>query len=140
LAAGRVGASSKNKATVARAGEVLSAESTEGGSAGTPRLRSRHASSDSSPPFSVDRHMSRIPTFRTIEEVAEFWDTHDLMDFEDELEIVTDVKFVPVHAENAITLVFDDATLAELTSRAHEQNTSPTSLARQWVMERLHKR
>lgn len=83
---------------------------------------------------------SRIPTFRTIEEEAAFWDTHDLMEFEDEIEIVTDVKFVPADAANTIMLVFDDATLAELTSRAHEQNTSPTVLARQWVMERLHRR
>jgi hypothetical protein len=37
---------------------------------------------------------SRIPTFSTIEEEAEFWDTHDITEFEDELELVTDVRFV----------------------------------------------
>jgi len=37
---------------------------------------------------------SRIPTFKTIEEEAEFWDTHSIEEFADELETVTDVKFV----------------------------------------------
>ncbi|MGH2531500.1 MAG: CopG family antitoxin [Thermomicrobiales bacterium] len=83
---------------------------------------------------------SRISTCCTIEEEAEFWDTHDLMDFEDEIEWVTDVKFVPAEDAHAITLIFDDASLAELTSRAREQNTDPTLLARQWVLERLHRR
>ena len=38
--------------------------------------------------------MSRIPKFKTDKEIAEFWDTHDLVDFEDELEIAKDVVFV----------------------------------------------
>jgi len=37
---------------------------------------------------------SRIPTFSKIEEEAEFWDNHDITEFEDELELVTDVTFV----------------------------------------------
>lgn len=37
---------------------------------------------------------SRIPTFKTIEEEAEFWDTHSSEDYADELETVTDVKFI----------------------------------------------
>ncbi|MGH2557502.1 MAG: CopG family antitoxin [Thermomicrobiales bacterium] len=84
--------------------------------------------------------VSRIPTFRTIEEEAEFWDTHDLMDFENEIEWVTDVKFVPADLSSAITLVFDEASLAELNTRAQKLDTTPSSLARQWVLERLHQR
>ena len=37
---------------------------------------------------------SRIPSFQGIEEEAEFWDTHDSTEFEDEFEQVTDVRFV----------------------------------------------
>lgn len=37
---------------------------------------------------------SRIPAFSSTEEEAEFWDTHDSAEFEDEFETVTDVKFV----------------------------------------------
>ncbi len=32
---------------------------------------------------------SRIPTFQTYQEEAEFWDTHDTTDFEDEFRPVT---------------------------------------------------
>lgn len=33
--------------------------------------------------------MARIPRFRTLEEAAEFWDTHDLEDYVDDTEPVT---------------------------------------------------
>ena len=50
------------------------------------------------------RPKSRIPTFKTIEEAAEFWDTHSLADFEDELEEVADVRFVRAEPKPSITV------------------------------------
>ena len=38
---------------------------------------------------------SKLPRIDSIQELAEFWDTHDLTDFEDELEEVTELVFVP---------------------------------------------
>ena len=38
--------------------------------------------------------MARIPKFKTDEEIAEFWDTHDLTDFEEELRPAKDIVFV----------------------------------------------
>lgn len=38
-------------------------------------------------PLRQARPKSRIPHFKTIEEEAEFWDTHDLTEFEDEFEL-----------------------------------------------------
>jgi len=35
----------------------------------------------------------RIPQTDSIQELAQFWDTHDVTDFEDELEEVTDTVF-----------------------------------------------
>ena len=35
-----------------------------------------------------ERKKSRIPEFKTIEEEAEFWDTHDTTDYEDEFKPV----------------------------------------------------
>jgi hypothetical protein len=43
---------------------------------------------------------SRIPTFSTIQEEAEFWDNHEITEFEEELELVTDVKFVKASPRN----------------------------------------
>lgn len=40
---------------------------------------------------------SRIPTFKTIEEEAAFWDTHSSEEFADELTPVENVKFVKAH-------------------------------------------
>lgn len=37
--------------------------------------------------------MGRTPNIDSIEEFATFWDTHDLMDFEDELEEVEETVF-----------------------------------------------
>jgi hypothetical protein len=48
---------------------------------------------------------SRIPTFKTIEEEAAFWDTHSSEEFADELTPVEDVKFVKAHQKKALTLV-----------------------------------
>jgi CopG antitoxin of type II toxin-antitoxin system len=37
----------------------------------------------------------RLPQIDSIQELAHFWDTHDLTDFEDELEEVTEPVFEP---------------------------------------------
>jgi hypothetical protein len=80
---------------------------------------------------------SRIPTFRTAEEAAEFFDTHDMGDYPDDWEEVTDVRFEAALPENGIWLHLHGETLAELTKRARAQRMSPASLARRWILERL---
>ncbi len=45
---------------------------------------------------------SRIPTFKTIEEEAAFWDTHSSEEFADELTPIEDVKFVKARSEKAL--------------------------------------
>lgn len=80
---------------------------------------------------------SRIPTFATIEEEAEFWDTHDMTDFDDEFEDVTDVRFVRVADKDSVIVQFDEPTLAALKERAFAQEIGVSSLVRRWVMERL---
>lgn len=80
---------------------------------------------------------SLIPAFRSVEEEAEFWDTHDSTEFEDEFEEVTDVKFVAAQPKEQVVLTFDDDVLAALTAKARALKTSPTTLARRWILERL---
>ncbi len=78
---------------------------------------------------------SRIPEFKTIEEEAEFWDTHDLTDYRDE--------FKPVQSQVAdklfdrVTIPIDADTLAQLDDLAREEELNATALARRWVLERL---
>ena len=85
---------------------------------------------------------SRIPRFKTIEEEAEFWDTHDLSEFEEELEEVKDVQFVVSRGrpKKAITVRVDEETLATLTKEATEQGIGPSTLVRMWILEHLRKR
>lgn len=78
---------------------------------------------------------SRIPKFASIEEEAQFWDTHDTTDFEDEFRPVK-VRFAKNLSEG-ITVRLDTETLAKLRSLANEKGIGPTTLARMWILERL---
>lgn len=82
---------------------------------------------------------SRIPTFRTIEEEAEFWDTHSTAEFEDEFEEVSDVQFVVTRArpKKGITVRLEEDSLAVLREEARAKGIGPSTLIRMWVLERL---
>ena len=76
-----------------------------------------------------------IPEFKSREEEAEFWHTHDLADYWDEFRPVK-VRFAKNLSEG-ITIRLDHGTLAKLRTRAHEKGIGPTTLARMWILERL---
>jgi len=88
-------------------------------------------------PGSAKTVKSRIPTFETIEEEAEFWDTHDSTEFEDEFEEVHDVRFVPGRLPNSIVVQFDKPTLDALTERAFARGIGLSTLVREWIEQRL---
>ena len=82
-----------------------------------------------------ERKKSRIPEFKTIEEEAEFWDTHDTTDYEDEFKPVK-VRFADKLFDR-VTIPVDTDTLAQLDALASEEELNATALARRWVLERL---
>lgn len=82
--------------------------------------------------------MSRIPTFKTIEEEADFWNTHSLADFEDEIEEVPDVYFVRGGPTKTMTVRLDTDTFAALSQQAHDLGVAPSRLARLWLSQRVH--
>lgn len=81
------------------------------------------------------RKRSRIPKFKSYEEEAEWWDTHDTTEFEDE--------FKPVKLEFAKPLVhilgvrLDAKTIDLLAKLGSEMGVGPSTLVRMWVMEKL---
>lgn len=77
----------------------------------------------------------RIPEFKSIEEEAEFWDTHDTTEFEDEFRPVK-ARFANNLSEG-LTIRLDPETLSKLRQKAHEQGIGPTTLIRMWVIEHL---
>lgn len=82
---------------------------------------------------------SRIPHFKTVQEEADFWDTHSLADFEDELEEVSDVQFVVTRAKTkrGITVRFEEDLLDTLRTEARAKGIGPSTLIRMWVLEHL---
>ena len=85
---------------------------------------------------------SRIPHFATVEEAAEFWDTHDSTEFEDELEDVTDVRFVVTRTQRkkGITIRLAEDQLDLLRREAAAKGIGPSTWARMLILEHLHRK
>jgi len=86
------------------------------------------------------RRASRIPRFHSVDEAAAFWQTHSVADYQDELEIVPNVKFVRAQPKKAITVRLSEEVLAALTELAQEQGVGPSTLARMLIAESLRAR
>jgi hypothetical protein len=78
----------------------------------------------------------RIPEFKNIEEEAEFWDTHSVLDSPDEFEYV---GFVPLKPKKdaPISIRLDHADRVRLKAEAEKMGIGPSTLARIWIKERL---
>jgi hypothetical protein len=78
--------------------------------------------------------MKHLPKTDSISELAEFWQTHDLTDFEDELEEVMTPVFQRLDLFQ-VRLSASDARV--LRSKARKAHISEGELVSQWVHERL---
>ncbi len=83
------------------------------------------------------RPASRIPEFKSIEEEAEWWDTHDITDYLDELRPVQLRVSPTFRSVYRMTLELDLADWQELSQRASAQGSEPAELAAGWVTDRL---
>jgi len=79
---------------------------------------------------------SRIPRFETYEEEAEFWDTHDTTEFEEEFEPV-EATFAQSLVRRGLTVPLDTQTVELLQRLAREKETEPAMLVRSWILDRL---
>ncbi|MFN8492080.1 MAG: CopG family antitoxin [Caldilineaceae bacterium] len=73
----------------------------------------------------------------SIEALAQFWDTHDVTDFDDELEEVTAPVF---ERKSGITIQIElpEKELKAIQRIAQEQRIDDTTLIRNWVLEKLY--
>ena len=78
--------------------------------------------------------MTNIPKIDSIQELAEFWDNHDLTDFEDQLEEVTEPVF---EREYIVEIGLLDRDLQEIKRMANLQGINYKDLIRAWVMEKV---
>ncbi len=77
----------------------------------------------------------QIPQIDSIEELAHFWDTHDLTDFENQLEEVTAPVF---EREAKVTVQLQPEEVQAVKKIAASKGVDDTELIRQWVLEKLH--
>jgi hypothetical protein len=79
----------------------------------------------------------KIPDTDSIEELARFWDTHDLTDYEDEMQEVTDLVVErPLGMVLRIRLDPQEAQAVETLAKA--KGKDEVALVREWVLERIH--
>ena len=83
------------------------------------------------------KEKSRIPHFKSVEEEAAFWDSHDSTEFEDEFVEVDDVQFVKAAPKKVLTVRLEEPTLRDLRRIAKQKGIGPSTLARMWILERL---
>ncbi len=76
----------------------------------------------------------RLPQTDSIQELAKFWDTHDLTDFEDELEEVGGRVF---EREAEITVHLETKQAEAVRKMAESRGVADSELIRQWVLERI---
>jgi len=77
-----------------------------------------------------------FPETDSIAELAQFWDTHDLTDFEDQLEEVTEPVF-----ERKTTTIWVSLQPQEVEAArriADSQGVEFSALIRSWVLEKLY--
>lgn len=78
--------------------------------------------------------MKPIKPFKTLEEEADFWDTHSVVE---EINEGTLVGFHQARKTGSITLRIDPKSLQKLRGEAFKKGVGPTTLIRMWVMEKL---
>ncbi len=79
---------------------------------------------------------AKLPHTDSIEELARFWDTHDVTDFEDELEEVSEPVFVR-RPSSTMAFRLEPQEQEAVKRLAQARGVADTDLVREWVLERL---
>lgn len=76
----------------------------------------------------------KVPAFNSIQEEMEFWDTHDTIDFADDL---SEATYIPAKKEAPISIRLSTSDRARLRAEADKMGIGPSTLARIWIKEKL---
>jgi len=79
---------------------------------------------------------TKLPTTDSIAELAKFWDSHDLTEFDDQLEEVTEPVFER-QPGTVMRLCLEPAEAQEVERIAQDRGIEQSELLREWVRERL---
>jgi len=79
-----------------------------------------------------------IPAFKTIQEEAAFWDTHDLTDYLDEMEIVSGgYQPRPGETKTVMTIRVAPSLKEQIEAIARSYDIPASSLVRMWIVEKI---
>lgn len=80
------------------------------------------------------KKLKQIPEFKSYEEEANFWDTHNIREY-DEFETVE--LEVDKNLFHTLSIRLDSETLSKVRKLAEKKGLGATTLIRMWVRERL---
>lgn len=80
-------------------------------------------------------NVKKIPQTDSIQELAHFWDTHDVTEFEDQLEEVTDPVF---ERETAIQIRLQPQQIEAVKEVARLRGINYVDLIQQWILEKVY--
>ncbi len=76
----------------------------------------------------------KLPQTDSIQELAQFWDVHDLADFEEELEEAADPSF---ERATTFTLRLESGEAEAVKRIAESSGMADVDLIHQWVLEKI---
>ncbi|MBT4504374.1 MAG: hypothetical protein HOC74_42000 [Gemmatimonadetes bacterium] len=77
---------------------------------------------------------SLLPQTDSIQKLAQFWDSHELTDFEDQLEEVKESVF---KRESTVQIALQAREIEAVTEIANSKGIKSTELIREWIIERI---
>jgi len=77
----------------------------------------------------------KLPQTDSIQELAQFWDTHDLTDFEDQLEEVAGPVF---ERTTVVNIHLQPKEIEAVREIARSKGVDDADVIREWVLERVH--
>ncbi len=79
----------------------------------------------------------KIPQFKSIQEEAMFWDTHDITDYWGDMKEV-DIEFIPQkRKDESLTIRLEPELKERLGVIAQKNRVSISTIARLWLIDRL---
>ena len=78
----------------------------------------------------------KIPKFKTEEEIAAFWDTHDFLEYIEDTESADDVVFERPKKET-VSIRLEKGQIKEIKRLSHKIGLGYSSLIRSWIIEKL---
>ncbi len=85
----------------------------------------------------MKKKKNKIPQFKNYEEEANFWDTHEFTEFEDETEDVDIVFELNKPRDETLIVRLQKDFKEKLEKVARSKGLNVSTLARMWLLERL---